>query len=98
MDWETYSNLDALLKLFRSSKGDFCHVLLSSLWNIPTILLKEKAAHLHDEVVDNLQKVKDVRMNQIVTMAIYSDRYSTFFFLIFRCHVKVTFTRISNLQ
>ena len=48
------------------------------------MLLKENAAHLHDEVVDNLHKFKSVQMTQAVTTSICSDIFSAFLLFTFR--------------
>lgn len=82
LDWKAYLNLDAFLKLFRCTKRDVCRVLVTSLRNIPTILLKEKV--LHDEVVDNLHKFKSVEVNLAVTTVTCSDIYSAYLLFIFR--------------
>ena len=60
LDFRNYLNLDCLLKLFRCSNGDNCRILVTSLRITPAELPKENTAGLHDEVVDNLDKVEAV--------------------------------------
>ena len=66
LDSETYPNLDALLKLFRCSKGDVRRVLVKRL-------SKGKTAPLHDGVAENLHKVKDVENESDHSLSVSCD-------------------------